>query len=147
MTPIQFKPYGINQAAPTVIAERISHWHQIDYNGHYGTEIVLDTGATIRVGEWTNQVEDALCKALASPVVEAAPPSPEAALEGMVDALTKALDEAPLNDVLSTATAMFVTLITDVCKHKGHDESLPITVDGGDNRDITIHPLKKQGAL
>jgi hypothetical protein len=78
----------------------------------------------------------------AAPVVEVAPPSAEAALQGLVDSLTKALDEAPLNDVLSTVTGMFVTLITDVCKHKGHDDSLPITVDGGDNRDITIHPPK-----
>lgn len=69
MIPITFKPYGVNQAAPTVIAERISHWYQIDYNGNYGTEIVLDTGVTIRVGEWTNQVEEALLKALASPTV------------------------------------------------------------------------------
>lgn len=69
MTPIKFKRYGVNQAEPTVIAERISHWHQIDYNGNYGTEIVLDTGATIRVGNWTNEVEDALRKALASPAI------------------------------------------------------------------------------
>lgn len=64
MNPITFKQYGINQAAPTIIAERITHWYQIDYNGRYGTEIVLDTGAIIRVGEWPHEVEAAISKAL-----------------------------------------------------------------------------------
>lgn len=64
MTPIQFKRYSVNQTEPTVIAERITHWYQIDYNGNYGTEIVLDTGATIRVGNWPHEVEAAISKAM-----------------------------------------------------------------------------------
>lgn len=57
MSPIHFKRYSPNAADVTVIAERISHWYAVDYNGNHGTTIVLDTGKEVTVGEWPNEVE------------------------------------------------------------------------------------------
>jgi hypothetical protein len=59
MTPIIFKPYGPGQEV-TVIAERITHWHLVDYNGRYGTRIYLDTEKSFLVGEWPTEVEQKL---------------------------------------------------------------------------------------
>lgn len=58
MSPVRFRTYGVNGAQfITIVAERITHWHQIDYNGVYGTVIYLDTGAEIKVGAWPDDVE------------------------------------------------------------------------------------------
>jgi len=57
MTPHTFRGYGVNATDVTVILERITHWHLIDYNGRYGTEITLDTGKAIRVEDFPSQVE------------------------------------------------------------------------------------------
>lgn len=57
MTPITFRRYSPTASDPTIIAERITHWYQVDYNGNYGTCIVLDTGKEITVGEWAQDVE------------------------------------------------------------------------------------------
>jgi hypothetical protein len=77
-----------------------------------------------------------------SPTTEPATTRAEGALKSLVIAMERSVDEAPLNEVLSLATGLFVNLVTELCKYKGHDESLPITVDGGTNRNITIHPPK-----
>lgn len=57
MTPITFKRYRVNGIEPTIIAERITYWYLINYNGEYGTCLVLDTGAEINVGEWPQDVD------------------------------------------------------------------------------------------
>lgn len=60
MTPVTFRRYGPNDPAPTVIVERITHWFAIDYNGRPGTEIWLDTGTCIKVGNYPSDVEKAV---------------------------------------------------------------------------------------
>ena len=60
MTPRTFKGYGVNSSDVTVILERITHWHSIDYNGNYGTQIFLDTGKSLCVGEYHSTVEKAV---------------------------------------------------------------------------------------
>lgn len=42
----------MNSSQVTVVLERITHWHPIDYNGNLGTEVYLDTGKSLRVGEY-----------------------------------------------------------------------------------------------
>lgn len=64
MTPIQFKRYNPGGSDPTIVAERITHWEQVDYNGNYGTRIYLDTGKEVTVGEWPYDVEAKIRKAL-----------------------------------------------------------------------------------
>ena len=60
MTPLRFKAYGPGRCAPTVIAERITHWYLVDFNGNHGTCIVLDTGKEVTVGDWPEDVEKAV---------------------------------------------------------------------------------------
>lgn len=57
-------------------------------------------------------------------------------------AIEQALDEAPVSDVLSILTGAFVGLTVELVRRQGYDVSLPIKVDGGPNRDITIHEAK-----
>ena len=64
MTPISFKRYNPGSVDPTIIAERITHWYQVDYNGNYGTCIVLDTGKECTVGEWPSEVEKKILAAI-----------------------------------------------------------------------------------
>lgn len=59
MTPLSFKGYGVRGGPITVIAERITHWVKYESNGYYGTEIHLDTGASVLVGDWHMEVEKA----------------------------------------------------------------------------------------
>jgi hypothetical protein len=56
MTPITFKGYGVGSRGVTLIAERITHFYPIDYNGNHGTCIVLDTGKELNVGDWCDDV-------------------------------------------------------------------------------------------
>lgn len=64
-------------------------------------------------------------------------------IEKLGQAIEEALDEAPIGDVLSVLTGAFVILAVAVCKQQGHDTNLPITIDGGEQRDVTIHPPKE----
>ncbi|MDX7989495.1 hypothetical protein FE392_19785 [Xenorhabdus sp. 12] len=50
MSTYDFPPYGISSwmHPTTVVLERITHFHSIDYNGNSGTVIFLDTGAEVR---------------------------------------------------------------------------------------------------
>lgn len=66
MTPVTFKCYRPGASDPTIVVERITHWYQVDYNGNYGTTIVLDTGKEITVGEWPHEVEKKVREALAT---------------------------------------------------------------------------------
>lgn len=68
--------------------------------------------------------------------------SKTSSLEALADAISQALDQAPVSDVLSVLTGAFVSLTVELVRRQGHDVGLPITVDGGKNRDVTIHPPK-----
>lgn len=60
MTPITFNGYGIGAGNQTIIMERITNWFLIDFNGNRGTEIILDTGKSVRVGVYPSDVENAI---------------------------------------------------------------------------------------
>ena len=53
------------------------------------------------------------------------------------------LDEAGVADALSAATTIFVSLVVSYTEARGHNADQPITINGGENRDITIHAPKK----
>ena len=57
-------------------------------------------------------------------------------------AILEALDEAPVSDVLTILTSSFVSLTLELVRLEGHDTNLPVKIDGGPNRDITIHAPK-----
>lgn len=63
-------------------------------------------------------------------------------LEKLGQAISDALDEASAADVLTIITGAFVGLTVEMVRRSGNDVAKPITVDGGDQRDITIHPPK-----
>lgn len=58
-------------------------------------------------------------------------------------AIEHALEEAPVSEVLSILTGAFVGLTVELVRRKGHDINKEIKVDGGQNRDITIHAPKE----
>lgn len=66
------------------------------------------------------------------------------AIETLGAAIEQALDEAAVSDVLCLLTGMFVGLTVELCRRQGHDANQEIRVDGGNQRDITIHTLKGQ---
>lgn len=55
MRVIEFGPCGLGRPAH-VIADRVTHFYLIDYNGNYGTCLVLDTGKEVNTGEWPTDV-------------------------------------------------------------------------------------------
>lgn len=65
------------------------------------------------------------------------------ALGKLGTAIEHALDEAPVSDVLSILIGAFVGLTVELVRRQGHDVSKEIMVDGGRNRDITIHAPKE----
>lgn len=64
------------------------------------------------------------------------------ALDDIGKAIKLALEECPTADVLSVITGTFVGLTVELCRRNGHDAAKQITIDGGANRDITIHAKK-----
>ncbi|ERJ39116.1 hypothetical protein L810_6353 [Burkholderia sp. AU4i] len=67
------------------------------------------------------------------------------AIEKLGAAIEAALDEAPASDVLSVLTGAFVGLAVELVRRHGHDVAKEITVNGGQQRDITIHAPKEPG--
>lgn len=65
-----------------------------------------------------------------------------AAIDKLGEAIETALSEAPAADVLSVLTASLVGLTVELARRAGHDESKPIKIDGGNQRDVTIHERK-----
>lgn len=63
-------------------------------------------------------------------------------LEKMSAAISKALEDCPVSDVLTVLTGCFVGLTVEMVRRNGHDINKEIKVDGGGKRDITIHALK-----
>lgn len=66
----------------------------------------------------------------------------QTALGKLGAAIEHALAEAPVSDVLAILTGAFVGLTVELVRRQGHDVSKEIKVDGGHNRDITIHAPK-----
>lgn len=64
------------------------------------------------------------------------------ALENLGAAIERALDECPVSDVLSVLTGSLVGLAVELVRRQGEDINKSITLDGGDQRDITISPPK-----
>lgn len=67
------------------------------------------------------------------------------ALTEMAKSIERALDECPASDVLTVITGIFVGLSEELVRRQGFDASEQIFINGGDQRDITIH-AKKGGA-
>lgn len=63
------------------------------------------------------------------------------AKENFEKALFALVDEGP-SAALSIVTGAFVGLVIGVMEHNGHDTGGQIMIDGGPNRDITIHAVK-----
>jgi hypothetical protein len=64
------------------------------------------------------------------------------ALDKLGAAIEHALGEESASSVLSVLTGAFVGLTVELVRRQGHDVSKEIKVDGGLNRDITIHAPK-----
>lgn len=65
------------------------------------------------------------------------------ALHDMGNAISRALDECSSSDVLSVLTGAFVGLTISLIKQSGNDSDKEIKIDGGSERDITIHAKKE----
>lgn len=64
------------------------------------------------------------------------------AIETLGQAISDALDEAPAADVLILLTGAFVSLTLELLRRQGHAATGEIKIDGGEERDITIHAPK-----
>lgn len=62
--------------------------------------------------------------------------------DDFTDAFDRFLGQVGMADAMSVATGMFVSLVVGYLKHKGEDIDKAITINGGDQRDITIHAPK-----
>ncbi|HDR9756468.1 TPA: hypothetical protein ACK3Q6_001655 [Burkholderia cepacia] len=65
-----------------------------------------------------------------------------AAIEALGEAIDRALDDAPVTDVLAFITGVFVGLTLELVRREGHDVDKEIRIDGVEQRDITIHAPK-----
>lgn len=63
-------------------------------------------------------------------------------LDTLGEAIKTALDEVPVDQVLSLLTGSFVSLTIEVLRRKGLDTTKEIKIEGGKMRDITIHAAK-----
>ena len=61
------------------------------------------------------------------------------AISDLETAIHRALETRPFSEVLSLVTGVFVSLTVELVRRQGYDINEPITVDGGTQRDITIH--------
>lgn len=64
------------------------------------------------------------------------------ALEEMGKSIERALEECDLNDVMAVLASALVGITVELARRKGADTTKQITIQGGYQRDITIHPLK-----
>lgn len=67
-------------------------------------------------------------------------------LKGIDAAIARALAKDPVYEVLSLLIGHFVGLTVELASRRGADETKPITLTSGDQRDITIHPPKDSPA-
>jgi hypothetical protein len=66
----------------------------------------------------------------------------KAELDGLTCAISSAVANANIDDVLALLTGAFVGLTLELVRRAGHDINKEILVDGGMSRDITIHAPK-----
>ncbi|WP_175946713.1 hypothetical protein [Burkholderia pyrrocinia] len=64
------------------------------------------------------------------------------AIDALGEAIDRALDDAPVTDVLAFVTGVFVGLTLELVRREGHDVNKEIRIDGVEQRDITIHAPK-----
>jgi hypothetical protein len=64
------------------------------------------------------------------------------AIKRLDETIRQALAEEPVADVLAIVTGAFVGLTVELVRRQGHDVNKEIKVDGGTQRDITIHAPK-----
>ena len=62
--------------------------------------------------------------------------------ETLGQSIKDALEKYPTSDVLSVLTGSFVGLVVEMLRRGGLDTTSQITIDGGLERDITIHAPK-----
>ena len=62
MTILRMPSYAVGGGEEYIIAERITNFKMIDYNGRWGTRITLDTGKEINVDLPAYKVEEMLNK-------------------------------------------------------------------------------------
>jgi ketosteroid isomerase-like protein len=65
-----------------------------------------------------------------------------AAIDKLGAAIAEAVSNADVQDVLALLTGTFVALTLEMLRREGHDPKGDILLDGGENRDITIHKAK-----
>ena len=65
------------------------------------------------------------------------------AIDNLRAALDRAIKEEDTCDILSVITGSFVGLTIELVRLQGHDQTKEIFLDGGQQRDITIHEEKK----
>lgn len=90
-------------------------------------------------------VKQAHCEGLYVGRTSLATQPEQAAIDKLGAAIERALDEAPVSDVLSVLTGAFVGLTVELVRRQGHDVAEEIKVAGGRQRDITIHAPKELG--
>lgn len=64
------------------------------------------------------------------------------AKENFEQALFALVDEAGASVAMGCVTGAFVGMVIGVMEQNGHDAGGEIKIDGGTNRDITIHAVK-----
>lgn len=65
-----------------------------------------------------------------------------AAIDKLGAAIAEAVSTADVQDVLALLTGSFVGLTLELLRREGHEPTGDILLDGGANRDITIHKAK-----
>lgn len=63
--------------------------------------------------------------------------------DDFVEAFGLFIQEVPIADAMAVATGLFVSLVVSWVDLKGEDPRKEITINGGDQRDITIHATKE----
>lgn len=63
-------------------------------------------------------------------------------IEDLATAIDRAIDDCPIDEVVSVITGAFVSMLIGIVRHKGGNPDQQIDIDGGENRNITIHPTK-----
>jgi hypothetical protein len=64
------------------------------------------------------------------------------AIDALGEAISNAIRDADISDVLALLTGTFVGITLEIVRREGQDPSKEIKLDGGENRDITIHAAK-----
>jgi hypothetical protein len=61
---VSFNGYSIGSSPVFIVANRITDFSRIEYNGRAGVEITLDCGKVVRVDAYIHDVKIAIDKAL-----------------------------------------------------------------------------------